>query len=232
MALHTPYGFAKLCGKHTSGVANYITRGKLIKSGDYIDDSIPCNRAYLDKWKIDESTVVKIKKEPVQKPIKTKRPKPVKTKRELVFSAPVFPEHKPKVSKFKYEEPTEESTSIYNLDQQKKEIDIAVKEAHLRKLNLEEAKLRGLSIPTDLVTGLFVGMGRQFQASYNNGSVQFLTDFCHKAKVSPEIKAEFKMKLTKLINDSHQSAIIEMKKLIKNIIENNSIVNDSAQDDE
>ena len=235
MALHTIPQFARLCGKRLSGVCNYIDRGKLIKSGDYLDDQIPANKAYLEKWKIDESLIVEaVKKLPVPKPAKPakpiKPPKPEKIVKGKQYAPPVFPEPKP--SNRKYEEPDASSTSAYSLDQQKKMVEIAYKESQTRKSLLEEAKLRGLNIPTDLVTGLFLAMGRQFQTSYNNGASQFLTDFCHRTKVSVEIKSELKGKLTKLINDSHRVAIAEMKRSIKNIIENSSIINESEQDDE
>jgi len=50
MALHTKKQFAELCGLTLGNLSNYATRGKVIYSGDYVDDTIEPNISFLTKW--------------------------------------------------------------------------------------------------------------------------------------------------------------------------------------
>ena len=223
MPLYTLSGFAKLCGKSNAHVSVNVKRGTLIKSGDYIDTDIYENKKILERWsgqKVEDSPIEK-------KVVPEKKAEPEKTKqapkgKERKVGPPVFPPKKE--SKLKYEEPETPTGSTFMLDVDKKTVDIQLSEARLRKLELEEAKLRGLNIPTELVRNVITILGKSFQTSYLNGASMILMDVVHKGKISAKIEGELKGELIKLINDSHASAIENAKRTIKSIIENNGTV--------
>ena len=50
MALHTKKQFAELCGLTIGNLSNYSNRGKVVYSGDYVDDQIEPNISFLNKW--------------------------------------------------------------------------------------------------------------------------------------------------------------------------------------
>jgi hypothetical protein len=50
MALHSKKEFAAICGLKTKNLAVYESRGKLVYTGESIDDGIEPNRSFLKKW--------------------------------------------------------------------------------------------------------------------------------------------------------------------------------------
>ena len=112
----------------------------------------------------------------------------------------------------------ESGMSIAQIDKAKKQAEILLKESQTRISLLKEQKMRGESIPTDMVADLVSMLGRSFQSSYKNGAFILLMEVSQKTKMSPEVEAEAKGLLVELINKSHSNAIKEAKIGIKNIL--------------
>jgi len=204
MSLHTKAEFARLTGKSKAHVSMGIKRKQIILSGDYIDDTIHKNKTVMNRW-IHQSSKAKVGKiaPPVEE--KPKAPKGIK--------------------------PPSQMFSDVGLDDIKKQAEIDLKIAQIERTNLQNQKLRGDSIPTDLVKSTVSILGHSFQSSYKNGAEAFIIDFCHRMKAPAKIEAEMKGKLIKLINKSHSNAIIEAKKSIESIVEQNAVVKNSDEDE-
>ena len=204
MSLHTKAEFARLTGKSKAHVSMGIKRKQIILSGDYIDDTIHKNKTVMNRWK-HQSSKAKVGKiaPPVEE--KPKAPKGIK--------------------------PPSQMFSDVGLDDIKKQAEIDLKIAQIERTNLQNQKLRGDSIPTDLVKSTVSILGHSFQSSYKNGAEAFIIDFCHRMKAPAKIEAEMKGKLIKLINKSHSNAIIEAKKSIESIVEQNAVVKNSDEDE-
>src|SRR4051812_3245402 len=50
MAFHTKKSFAEQCGMTSGNLSNNASRGKVIYSGELIDDTIEPNKSFLAKW--------------------------------------------------------------------------------------------------------------------------------------------------------------------------------------
>ncbi len=205
MSLHTRAQFAELTGKTRAHISTYIKRGKIILSGKYIDDSIPQNKEIMNRW-IKQSAKKGIKgiKEPK---IKTSPPKGIE---------------EPQIQPDQFEG---------GLDAVKKQAEIDLKHAQIEKTKLQNQKLRGEAIPTDMVKNVVSVLGHSFQSSYKNGAEALILDFCHKMKASAKIEAEMKGKLINLINKSHENSITEAKKSIETIVDENAVVKNSDEDE-
>lgn len=209
MAFHTQKQFADLIGKSRGWLNVYVGRGTITMSGDYIDDTLEKNLKFLNKWLAKKNAPPKeIPKPEKVKPIKTGGPKisepqPVKLKA-------------PKISEPKRRQV--EPSPIDEIEVRKKLAETEYKEAQVIKTNLQSAKLRGDSIPTNLVSGLVSTLGRSFQTSYKNGAEVLLIELAHKIKLSAKIEAEVKGKLIELINKAHADAIQEAKTTIETIV--------------
>ena len=89
MPLYGQAEFARLLGKKNSFVSTYITRGKIVKSGDVIDSEVPQNKAIMQKYGVypgdGNAAPSKTKEIKVGKPdVKTKNRKTVSPPPPLV----------------------------------------------------------------------------------------------------------------------------------------------------
>ena len=204
MAFHTQADFAKMIGKTRGWLNVYIKRGCPIMSGEFIDDKVEINKRFLDKWVAKQNE----QKIPKQKKVKKLKGPTISEPVEIKLKAPNI------------SEPVEIpiSSPEDDLDRQKKIAEIHFKKTQIEKNELQSAKLRGESIPTNMVSGVVSTLGRSFQSSYKNGAEALLLEIVHKAKLSPELEAKFKGKLIELINTAHADAIKEAKTTIETII--------------
>lgn len=205
-------------------------------SGDFIDTDIRENREMMEKWLAQKNGTYQ-KPEPIPKPPpppKEKKPKkekkkpPPKKEKEFIV-APPKPPKPPKVPNTGGGVTYDPDAGMSSLDRQKTIADIELKEARIRILALDEAKLRGENIPTAMVGDLISLLSRAFQTSYKNGSQQILLDISHEMKMNPKQEAKFKGKLIRLINKSHDDGIKEAKMGVKNIVEQISIIYESSE---
>ena len=188
MAKYTQSELASKLGKTRGWLNVYTKRGgvtnPIVKDG-LIDDSIPQNRLFIDKWLAMRGDVPKVKTEP----------KRVKEEPKQV---------------------NEEET--VSLAEQKLKAEIAYKLGQVEKLKLEQAKLRGSSIPIDAVGALITSLGNGFQQSYKSGADSLMMELSNKYKIPAKGVAELKGFLYSLINDSHDRGVKLSKKDLRNII--------------
>lgn len=215
MALLTRGDLVKLLGLSHAYISVSIKDGRLIPTDDgkYIDDSVPLNELFIQKRK----------NKPVRKQIRKNSPKATKTitKKKTNVSTPIkttLPEN---------------TTSGYNLDNRKKEAEIRFKESQIQLAELKASKLRGESIPTELVYNVISTLGQSFITNYKNGVSELLIQISHRVKMAPEIEAEFKGKINQIINKNHKDSIDEAKNKILAIISNitNEILDEDDQEE-
>lgn len=106
------------------------------------------------------------------------------------------------------------------LDTDKTRIEIRLKEQTAINKELANAKLRGESIPTVMVTGVISSLATGFQNSYKSGSDALILEISHKYKLPTSAVSELKLKLIKLINNSHDKGVEIAKKNLRTIISN------------
>lgn len=209
MSFHKVTEFAKLCGVGRHYVYEYIKRGKVIKSGDFIDDTIYENRKFMEERK------VKIPLETLPAP---KIEAPPKKKHEA-------PNIQVTATKGK------SNFSLSDLDQAKKEAEIQVLHARNEKLQIEIQKLRGQSIPTQLVKNVFAVFGKEIMNRYKDSATILLGEFLHKTKASAQVSAEMNGRLIDLINEAQSDAVEKSKIEIQNIISQTKVSRDEDEDE-
>lgn len=218
MALYIRAEFARLCGKSKGHVSKYVSRGKLIMSGDFIDTSVRENNEMMTKWIAEKNhkeyndaqeaksngTIV-----PDPKPkAPSKSNKKVSPPADKVLPAPDLFDGKP----------YDKDAGLSNLDRQKAETELELKRARIRNLELDSAKKRGENIPTDVVSSIISSLGSNFQRAYKAGADSLIMEFNHKNKIPPETVAKLKGDLIKLINKSQKNAIAEAVKEVEALI--------------
>lgn len=205
MALFKVGEFAKHCGKQPGHVSTAVARGRLIKSGKYIDTKIPENKLVMDEWRSKMSDT-------------ERKNHPELEEMPPGYLAPITVSNSPPAieSRESPEPPTTSSLSVLNLE--KTRGDIEWKRQKTVETELKNAKLRGENIPTDMVLDVISLLGHSFQTSYEAAAQSFLMEFSHKLKIAHEMESELSGKLVESINSAHNSAINEAKKAIKSIV--------------
>lgn len=228
MAFYKQAEFAEKIGKTRGWLNVYVKRGNIILSGDYIDDSIEKNQKFFNKW-------IKKKNEPKPEKKVVVVPEPEKIVPEKLegpqIGKPKIIEQKRKAPNIQEPEKIDLSDSPEDaLDIQKKKAEIRFKISQIEKNELQSAKLRGDSIPTNLVQGVISTLGRSFQSSYKNGAEVLLIELAHQLKMSAKVEAKFKGKLIELINKAHADAIKEAKTTVETIISDAAAVEANKTD--
>jgi hypothetical protein len=200
MALHKRTEFASLCGLSPGNISNYIKRGKIILSGDYIDDTIPENKTFLDKRK---GTIVKLEIEReedeeneipnVQRPNKKTPPAP-------------------NVSN------TDEVATYLSLDRIKKALDIEKITEEIQLLKIKKEKLHGEVLPTQLIKTVFIQHSASITTSFKDGIENLLLEISKTKGLSRNETAELRGKMIKIINTSVNDAVSMSQKLVKSIV--------------
>ena len=212
MALHKKSEFARYIGKPISYVSTNISRGNIILSGNYIDDSLEKNAAMVKKWrgKSGKTSSTKASKAP-----KVEKPKPP------------APPSAPNVA-----DPNPIDSDAYEIEKQTKLAELRRKESAAMLNELRAAKMRGESIPTDLVMNVFSMLGQQFQHTYKDSSNAIISEIAHRAKLPPELVGEFRALLIQAINKAHETAILQTEKILKNIIDDSLASMENEGDEE
>lgn len=205
MAFYKQSEFAKLTGKSPGYISQYISRGKIIKSGKFIDSNVRENADFMLKWGAKDGDP------PVAKPAEEKKKSAAPV---ITIAAPVRTKQPPDISS---EPPAADSGGQYQMDLNKKEADLEYKEAQTRILMLKEAQLRGEQIPTELVKDMISLLSKSIISSYKESADAILIDISHRTKMSSENTAALKGKLITAINTAHDKAISEAIKRVKTI---------------
>lgn len=200
MPLQKRADIAKMCGKANAQITVAVNSGRLqLTKEGYVDDQVPKNKALIELWKS------KKKSKPVEKSIKPQAKK----------SEPI---NKPNVSVPPKDNDDTKTKGSGTYADQKLKGEIEYKIEQTINIRLKSAKLRGESIPIDLVFNIIHSLGVSFQTEYKNGADALMMQYNHKHKVPSKVSSALGLKLNELINSSHKKAISNCKKELKNII--------------
>lgn len=242
MPLYTRTEIREMCGINTATLTMYTKRGKIIMSGDFIDDTIPQNITQIEKWKVakikkDALKVDKVVPEKKTGTTKTEQPpKPPakkKTEKKTGRKAPAYKEPKIPFPKTKDPPPNPndpeikkkiaEANARLKLEDDLKQVTYDQKLLAKQKAEIELEHTKGKLIPTKLVGSVITALGVGFQNSYKNESSQLLIEIAQKTKMSDEDAAFFKGKLIEMINKAHTNAITEAESSLISLIEQNQL---------
>jgi hypothetical protein len=215
MAYHIKARFADLCGIQRNKLAVYIKRGKVVCSGDVIDDSHPVNREFIEKWQ-HKSGLVEEKSDAVEVDANTV----TGTTDAVSAVANPFVGRIPKIEPPKprpapkspnIQPPSEFMYAGNQLDAQIKSVELERKLEDLEIAKLKRQKMAGESMPTDLVKNTISVYSRSVSRSFNNAADNLLVEFQTMADISREQVSVMRGKLNaivnKAINDAYENAI-------------------------
>ncbi len=219
--------FAKLCGLTTGNLSNYINRGLvLVKEDQTIDTDEFLNEDFLksrqeklkEKYKESGETPPEI----LEKPKKSTKKKAKKKKSETW-----------EIENIQSPEPKQDnSTEAYeSLDRRLKKQELLKKEAETRLLNMKEEKLKGEHIPTELVRSIILQQSQSFITAFKNSIEDFITLSAKKSNMNVNEIAEARGKITKMINESANKAIVIAKKGVANIVNEYSVKREVGEHD-
>lgn len=198
MALYHPKQFAETCGCPYATVRSDIKRGKLIKSGDYIDSDIYPNNEYLKRKQAEAAD------RPTPEPKVELTPLPITPKRPNV-KEPVYPT--PETPNVKAPRVTFEE-----LDRQKKALDIEKTAEEIRKLKITIEKLEGEVIPIDLVRSILIQQSKAATTAFKNACDNVLDEFAVKSKMSNDERSRLRGRIIAETNQAIDEAVNLAKK--------------------
>ena len=208
MALHTKKQFAQMCGMPTGRLSEYQSRGKVVYSGDYVDDTIQVNIDFFQKWSAKKKSGPESESE-IPKEVASN----VKTEyfaQTLQIAEPI--PQKQKLGKINKPEQGYESRS-----DQLKNKNLEIKN---RLLEQKIEKILGETIPFDLVTQAGASAFRNGFIQVRDAMEKRLTRWTSKF-TTQELADERKATLENL-NEAIRIAIAEYKKSIAEIVAVNS----------
>ncbi len=209
MALHTKKDFAKMCGMTTGNLSNYAKppRNKVVYSGELIDDQIEPNKSFLQK----RLEVLAHGKNEIQtpEPLTTKSDNPPGPE----FKKPVLPSGK----EHKAQKPSQDG-GLYELDKQKKTLELDKLEQEIEILKKKNEKLEGEYYPTELVKALITQLGKSFISEYKDLTENFIIEIAKKKDLTNEEMGEFRGFLLESMNKSSAKAVSDAKREMKNTL--------------
>lgn len=218
MAFHTKKDFAKMCGIPPKNLATYIGRGKVITSGEYINDQLQENIDFLNlRMSVNESKKIEQAEVAPTKIVESILVPEVPVKKIEPAPNIVHPKRKNPAPLIKA--PDTGDGTVYSANLKKAQVSLSKVEIETKIKELEYAKLLGKNIPTEHVKVVITQLGKSFATNYKDGADSFLTEIGHRAKITPNKMAELKSLLVEIINRSHEKAIETAKAAVKNIID-------------
>lgn len=215
MALHTKKQFSDLCGIATNNLSVQIARGKVILTGDIIDDTIDKNRAFLEK-RISKKTI-ESEISPIAK---------TKNHEQIIIPVPKLSDQKIEQGstdqKFELVSP-DEKQSYTESERQLKYLDTVKRKAEIEKLYLDVAKKKGEVIPSELVKPVFLQHNQSIVTEFKNAADDIVRMFAKKKSLTVNEVAEITGELTSSINNAINKATTTTINSV------DSIVNDFAE---
>lgn len=213
MAFLSKKEFADLCGIPTNALAVYERRKKVVLSGDFYDDTLAKNKAFLKKKSVAKKKKGVATAEPPKKEIKEVKDNklPPKNSTDLPIYKKEPPEPKPKIT-----DPEPDSTFL--LDQEKIQLQNIQLELANEIAQIKIEKLRGDVIPTDIVRSTFMQHFKSITTSFHQGADNVLIKIAKKYDLSRQEVANYRGELISIINDCVKDAVEESKKSIQNIV--------------
>lgn len=207
MALYKQIEFAKLCGISTGNLSTYKGRGKIVLTGELIDDQLKQNADFLEKMqaKHGKPTIEKKKEKAFR----------ILPAAEIPFTGVI------ETSKSKNNKPeqTEHDEQLYALEKRKKTLDIEKTHQQIELLKEEKKKKVGETIPTVLAAAAFSQQFKSIHISYKNFMNKMLLDISKTKDFSRAELAALKGKMVHHLNSAIQDSVTESKKNIALIIQ-------------
>lgn len=202
MALYKKSDFVKRYGITHAFLSVYIKRGKVNVEDGYIDDSDRSNSDFilfcLDKQKLKKSN--ELKESPAEI-----------GKENNNNTISIYEKNEDVVKKTGYK-------SKYELEQEKKALDIEKIQEEIDLLKKKNMKMDGESIPTEIVKALFSTYSKQITVQFYNSAEIFLNQISAFKKLSSAESSEMRGKLILNINEAVTNASKESKTSLSNII--------------
>lgn len=204
MAFHTKKQFCALCEIKTRELSVYVKRGKVILSGDLVDDTIEINQQFIYSR---------------SKKSGSKTPDPVVADPKnpgltVIHSV----ENKKQILKPTTPEDLEKKLNWQQLDLEKKKLDIEKTTEEIEILKVKKDKLHGAVIPTEVVKMLFAQQFKSVTAAFHLGADNYLMELAKLKGLNREEVATLRGKLIEIINVAISDSVTESKKMIVNII--------------
>jgi hypothetical protein len=220
MPLHTRAQFADLCRlkKDTARayIASNIKRGKIILTKDgYIDDSNEANRDFLQRCLDKASATVDISIQESNQKLKTPEAAETENVKQDTGSHGAKKERK--------RNGPSEGGSKYELDLEKKELEIEKLKVDTRLQELKEEKIRGEVIPITLVKQLFSTHSQSIITSQKDGIEYLLISISKEAVLTGDQLAKLRGKMVEILNEATDKAIESTKRNMKSLINEFSI---------
>lgn len=223
MALHSRKQLAVICGldydksSDRGKIGMAITRGKIILSGDFIDDTISENARFIAVYQAKNENAEAIKEQ-------------VESNEDSVSKSPAYkqPEKKqpvPNVSAPK------KGGDLFALDKLLKEQELEKKAAETRLLNLKESKIRGESMPTVLTQNLFMIHNQSVLTIQKDIIEDLFIEVAKEARLTGDQLARLRGKMTNTLNEGMVKAIAVTGKNIKSFMEEFSIKREVGEHD-
>lgn len=211
MAFHTKKSFAEQCGMTTGNLSNNAARGKVVYSGDLVDDTIEPNKSFLTKW--SEKNQVGKKEAP---PDLVALPPPnVKN-----FKADP-PAENPKTGK-KRRDPAEKG-SLYQEQVKKMQLQNEMIVEQTEMIRLKREKTQGSQVPIDLVRPLLLQHNQSIITEAHNTLKRITRLFAKKHDLTLADQAEINTQWTPMVNEMIKKATALTQKSLKNIIHEYSV---------
>jgi hypothetical protein len=190
-----------MCGLSAGNLSNYIKRGKVILTGELIDDTKPENIDFLQKFadrKLEKSNESEQNTGEISnEPIKSTKKEPAQRQKTTNES---------------------EGEGGYSLDRKLKAQELKKKEAETRLLNLKEEKIRGEHIPTELIRSIIILQSQSFVTAFKNGMEDFITIVAKTKGMNVNEVAEARGELIRVINTTANKAVDLAKKGVDSIV--------------
>lgn len=215
MPRYTRREFSDLCGIEPKALAVYVGRNKVIlnENGE-VDTAVAMNMAFLEKKtgkKEIESPVVVL-----AEPQKKSRIKTTPTPKEPVIQRkekPIRNKH------YKTNDEVENLTTNFEMDNALKRLDMEKKELEVEKLKIQNAKLNGEVIPTELVKMIFAQHFKSVTTAFHQGADNFITEITKRLDLKRDEMVKLRKELVEIINQAVNDSIEDSKGSIDNIQE-------------
>lgn len=199
--------FAEGCGIKTNRLAIYIQRGKVIVSGEMIDDENEINQSFKTKRlnspkKNNEATKSNVT------PTEPSRAPSEKAENETFSRQNTSPSSMQ----------TDRALKKMDIDYEKKQKEIERLDQEMRLARLQEEKLLGKLIPTDMVKNLFAQHFKSVTLTFKQAADLIAVEFGKKAKIARNDQAELRGQLVTIINRAIEDGITESKRSLAHIV--------------
>jgi hypothetical protein len=211
MALHLKAAFAKMCGLTTGNLTVYITRKKVVSSGDYIDDSLEINKAFLEQRAAHLAKKVSpVAAEPEEKKLRMIRPDPQITELPNIKD-PVDEDEDDGMEGL-------ETLTTPALMKRKLHVDIKKKIRETSILDLKEQKIKGEIVPVDVIKNLFSMHTQSIITAQKDGIEELLINLSVEARLTGDQLASLRGKMVQILNNAVDKAIIITQKNMKVVV--------------